>query len=249
MKCLLSVSALSATLLLFGSAMPGLAANVLFEDLDTSGGDITANAPFSTSDPLFGSTAILNDPFDTLVVSGAPMDNGTYGFGGMGGLLFLEENFDANTDVLTLSGAISALSILQETLVTIQFGGDLTANTTLGNPPDSNASLNSPPPPTVTSVVLASDLAADLGITGSQLFLNQLTALGANQGDIENYVVIAPCGDPSAANPCATIGLTTTDSAPEPATGLFAMLGLALIVFLARRAVPLGYAASRILPI
>jgi hypothetical protein len=192
-----------STLLLLGSAAHAQAASILFEDLDLTGGDITA----ASLGPNALVTGLVDVPFDTLVVNGGTEYHP----------LFEQENFNTTTEVLTLVGSISALPGLaaQSTLVSIQFSAELTGDAT-----STNFALNEPLPSTVTSITVSPVLLADLGLTGTTFSLSALTAVGNAVGsDLSNYVVINN----------ASIDLVSPT--PEPGSWLLMMMGLSLIAF------------------
>jgi len=202
MKCSISVSAFCAALLFIGFAAPGQATTLSFTSALT-GGDLTTSFPLGANDPV---TGLVDVPFDTLVVSGAPLNNGTYT------PLFLQMNFNTTTDVLTLTGSIAGLSGLaaSSTLVSIQLSGGLTANTST-----SASSLNLPSPATITSITISSVLLADLGLTGVPATLTGLTDIGQSCcADGGNYVSTS-----------ASLDLTM-NAVPEPGSLLLVLSGL-----------------------
>jgi hypothetical protein len=224
------LSASAAALFLLGSAIP-VHASIIVEFEDSSlfgnsiltGGDITTDiTKIGATDPI---TGFVNVPFNTLIVSGAPANNGTYI------PIFEQENFNTTTDVLTLSGTINGCStpsncanlpglLTLTNLVTIQFSTGLTANTTGGT----TISLNEPAPASITSITLAPALLADLGLTSSTPFtLTALTTTGqpvGNSGD--NYVE-------------NTASLILSAPVPEPGSWMMMISGLALTVYGARK--------------
>ena len=205
-------------LLIAGSAINSQGASILFTSTLT-GGDLTTQFPLGLSDVV---TGLVNIPFNSLVVSGAPLNNGTYT------PLFLREDFNTTTHVLTLVGTVNGCATCaalpglsaSSTLVSILLSGDLTANTTT-----STSSLNKPPPAQIISITLSSILLADLGLAGSTFELNALTSAGqADSGTGGNYVSAG-----------ASLGLISTT--PEPASLLTFMLGLVPSVMLSRKTV------------
>jgi hypothetical protein len=226
---MLSASALCAGMLFLGAATPAHAALIEFEDSSLfgnsilTGGDVTTDITMiGLNDPI---TGFVNVPFNTLIVSGAPSNNGTYI------PIFEQENFNATTDVLTLSGTINGCSTPSNcsnlpglttltNLVTIHFSTDLTANTTGG----STLTLNEPSPASITSITVASALLADLGLSPSTAFtLTALTASGQPVGTSgNNYVENAA-------------SLTLSTVAPEPGSWILMMGGLALTIYGGRR--------------
>lgn len=204
MKWSISASALCAALLFMGSAVPGQATTLSFTSALT-GGDITTSFPLGANDPV---TGLVDVPFDTLVVSGAPANNGTYA------PLFLQLNLNTTTDVLSLSGSIAGLSGLAapSTLVSIQLSSGLTANTST-----SASSLNLPSSASITSITISSVLLADLGLTGVPATLTGLTDIGQSCcADGGNYV--------------STSGslVLTMNAVPEPGSLLLVLSGLFL---------------------
>lgn len=230
-SAILSVSA--TALFLVGSVIPAHAAVIIeFEDSGLfgnsilTGGDITTNSGLiGPNDPI---TGFVNVPFNTLIVSGAPANNGTYI------PIFEQENFNATTNVLTLSGTINGCStpsncanlpglLTSSNLVTIQFSTDLTANTTGG----ASESLNEPAPLTITSIIVSPTLLADLGLSSSTPFtLTALTAVGQSVGSTNNFVENG-----------ATL-LLTSGAVPEPNTWMLIISGLALMIYGARKKSP-----------
>jgi hypothetical protein len=171
--------------LVLGFAIPTQAAAVLSFTGSLTGGDLTTSLPLGANDPV---TGLVNLPFNALTVSGAPVGNGAYT------PLFLQENFNTTTNVLTLAGTINGCSICSglpgltgsptPVLVTITFSTGLTANTTL-----TSSSLNMPSAASITSIVVNSTLLSDLGLTGTAFSLTALTDTGfADSGAGGNYV-------------------------------------------------------------
>jgi hypothetical protein len=210
--------------LLAGFAAPAKATTISFSNVKTGSGDITATA-FGTNEPLLNSAActpspeaICNVTFQTLTISGAPTAgaNGTYT------PLFLQENFDATTNTLTIAGEIAGCTTCgglpgfttSTTLVTIVFGADLTGNAGM-----STFSLNALP--SITSITVNSMLAADLGDTGPYQ-PSSMTLTAQPGGAIPNYNSISGT-------------LVLTDAVPEPSTVLLTSMGLGLIVLASRR--------------
>ena len=211
MKRLISASTLCATLLFFGSAIPSRAADILFSST-TGGGDLNTASlgPAAPLVPSFPPSPLgLSETFDKLVVTGAPLNNGTYS------PLFLTETFDTTTDVLLVTGAIPGLGILSQTLLTIQLNTDLTANATT-----TSVSLNKPSALSITSITLSATLLADLGLSGAPLSLNGLADLSAaccvNGSNYQNQTG-------------ALLDLVT--AVPEPTSWLLAAIGFASLVF------------------
>lgn len=215
---------LSAALLVWVAA-PAHASTILFQDTDLTGGDITTTLPLGASDPLSG---VVNAPFNALTVFGAAANNGSYA------PLYLLENFDSSTDILTLSGTINGcptcgnLPGLQTdtNLVTIQFSADLLGDTSGAS--GSAFVLEMPVSADITSVTVAPALLADLGLTGTAFQLTGLelagqavSAQGNNFVVVENGSIQLSSDDPPAAT-------------PEPATWPIALLGLGLVMVACR---------------
>jgi hypothetical protein len=191
------------------------AAEILFSST-TGGGDITTGSLGATAPlvPSFPPNPIgLSETFDKLVVTGAPSNNGTYS------PLFLTETFNTTTDVLTLVGAIPGLSILSQTLVTIQLNTDLTANATT-----TSVSLNKPSAASIVSITLSPTLLADLGLPSATFSLNGLTDLAASCCDTGlNYQN----------QTSASLDLVT--GVPEPTSWLLTGIGLASLAFVSKK--------------
>lgn len=194
MKPIISVSTFCTAALLLLSAASGLASTISFTST-TGGGDINTSS--------LGATATvtgLTEIFDTLTVTGAPSNNGTYA------PLFLHESLDAINNIITLTGTISGCSLCgslpgltsSSTLVSIQLSGPLTADATT-----SGVSVNIPG---VTSITLSSTLLADLGLSGA-------TATLTNLGNTAN-----PCcvGGTNYQNQTSGTLVFTTTPVPEP---------------------------------
>ncbi len=227
-SAILSVSA--TALFLVGSVIPAHAAVIIeFEDSGLfgnsilTGGDITTDiTKIGATDPV---TGFVNVPFNTLIVSGAPSNNGTYI------PIFEQENFNATTNVLTLSGTINGCStpsncanlpglLTSSNLVTIQFSTGLTANTTGGT----TISLNEPAPASITSITVAPALLADLGISSSTAFtLTALTTTGQPVGTTGNNYVEN------------TASLVLGAAVPEPGSWMLMISGLGLTIYGARK--------------
>ncbi|HWE50049.1 MAG TPA: hypothetical protein VG273_09685 [Bryobacteraceae bacterium] len=230
MKRLVSASALCSALLLLGSAVPVHASLIIeFEDSSLfgnsllTGGDITTDiTQIGAFDPI---TGFVNVPLNTLIVSGAPANNGTYI------PLFEQENYNATTHVLTVSGTVNGCSTpsncsnlpglaTMSDLFTIQFSTGLTANTSGGT----TISLNMPSAASITSITVSPTLLADLGLSSTTPFtLLALTSSGQPVGESgNNYVLNAG-------------SITLTTAAPEPAAWMLMGLGLVLTVCVAPR--------------
>jgi hypothetical protein len=222
-SAIFSVSA--AALFLLGSAIPGHASVIVeFEDSNLFGNSILTGGDITTDITMIGAndpiTGFVNVPFNTLIVSGAPSNNGTYI------PIFEQENFNATTDVLTLSGTINGCStpsncanlpglLTLTNLVTIQFSAGLTANTTGG----ATISLNEPAPGSITSISLAPALLADLGLSSSTpLTLTALTTTGQPVGASGNNYVEN------------TASLVLSAPVPEPGSWMLMISGLALTI-------------------
>jgi hypothetical protein len=214
-KHLISAFTLCGTLLFFGSAIPSRAADILFSST-TGGGDLNTGSlgPAAPVVPSFPPNPIgLSETLDKLVVTGAPLNNGTYS------PLFLTETFDTTTDLLTLSGAIAGLGMLSQTLATIQLSTDLTANATT-----TSVSLNKPSALSITSITLSATLLADLGLSGTALSLNGLT-------DVSSACCVTGVNYQN--QTVASLDLVT--GAPEPTSWLLTAIGFASLVFVSRK--------------
>jgi hypothetical protein len=212
---LLSVSALWAVLLLFGSASLSQAAIIQF-----TGGSapnnlgVTAGSVLSTS----ASVGTISGPISTLNVSGAPSGNGAYNG--------LSLALAYNPDSLTVTGSIPVLNgnlAASSTLLTINFSAaGLTADTTSGN-----FVLNFPT--NVTSIVVSPTLLADLGLSAAAS-LTALTDTATSSGFTFQ-------GQPLYFQSSSSLSLTTTPAAaaPEPSFRLMTTFGLVFMVFATRR--------------
>lgn len=104
-------SAVCAALLFLGSAIPAHAAIIEFEDSNLFGNSILTGGDITTDITMIGAndpvTGFVNVPFNTLIVSGAPANDGTYI------PIFEQENFNTTTDVLTLSGRSTVVQLLR----------------------------------------------------------------------------------------------------------------------------------------
>jgi hypothetical protein len=196
MKTKTSILTLGAALLLV-AAVPGKAATISFTST-LGGGDITTSSIGSNA-PITG----FLEYFNTLTVTGAPSNNGTYT------PLFLTESFNTTTDVLTLTGTISGCSTcgslpgltVSSTLATIQFSTGLTANAST-----TSGSVNMPSLASITSITLSATLLADLGLTGSTFTLADLGNVSTSCcSDGKNYQ-----------NQTSGILSFSTTSVPEP---------------------------------
>jgi len=216
MKGWSSASIFSSILLFLGAAVPGQATIAFTSSL--TGGDVTtAASPLGPNDPILAYTAY----FDTMVVSGAPSNNGTYT------PLYLNELYDPSTYTLTVTGSVTMngnpLPGLAgvTTLVTITFASDLTANTSGGG-----FSMNFPTD--VTSITFSSTLLADLGLSGSGWTLAGLSDGADIGGDPGSFTSVAP-------TLFLTQGGSDGGATPEPGSWVMTTLGLASIAYFSRK--------------
>jgi hypothetical protein len=220
-KHLLSVSALWAVLLLFGSALLSQAAIIQFTGGSTPNIiDILAGGASSTSD---GVSLFQGTLYSTLTVSGASSGNGTYN--ALSLALFY------TPDSLTVTGSIPLLNsnlAASSTLLTINFSAaGLTADTTSGN-----FVLNFPTD--VTSIVVSPTLLSDLSLSAAALSLTALTENGVNSSFTFQ-------GQSSFFQSNSSLSLAASTAAPEPSFRLIMIIGLGLMVFVARK----GFSRAR----
>jgi hypothetical protein len=233
MKRFLSASTFCVALLFFASALPSHASIIItFSDTNLGNiGDVSTTGGVGSADPVVG----LQANFDTVTISGAPSANGTYGPGGNAiPATFLTEDYcttggfptcatGETPGIIYVFGPIAALNpnlnfstSVANPLVTITLSAGLTANVT-GNPTGSSINF----PTDVSSIFVNSTFLSDLGLSATNFNLTGL---------VNALVQTAPNSFIS------TESLTLSSAvAPEPGSWLMMTLGLASMVFAARK--------------